>query len=96
MDEDTGEDIFMKKRLRFPNKYRISYTAKELAELRKGNFAQTWPSFLDECFKNDRGLWDPDRWHQNRKRGNTPPPDEKKSALDRPSQATDKVSNQTN
>ena len=36
-----------------------------------------WPSYLDEAFKNNRGHWDPDRWHQNKKRGSTPPPEEK-------------------
>lgn len=25
-------------------------------------------------FRNQRGHWDPDRWHQNRRRGSTPPP----------------------
>ncbi len=25
-------------------------------------------------FKNSRGLWDPDRWHQGRRKGQTPPP----------------------
>ena len=50
------------------------YTAKQLSEIRQSVAATQWPHFLDEGFKNARGQWDPDRWHQNRKRGSTPPP----------------------
>jgi hypothetical protein len=56
----------------------IMYSVEELSELRKTTLSNEWPSYLDEAFKNTRGSWDPDRWHQNRKRGSTPPPDEKK------------------
>ena len=41
--------------------------------------SQKWPDYLDEAFKNNRGSWDPDRWHQNKRRGSTPPIEEKKN-----------------
>ena len=41
--------------------------------------SQKWPDYLDEAFKNNRGSWDPDRWHQNKRRGSTPPAEEKKN-----------------
>ena len=34
--------------------------------------ARQWPPYLDPAFKNNRGVWDPDRWHLERKRGETP------------------------
>merc|ERR1719244_1347607 len=34
--------------------------------------AKKWPPYLDTAFKNQRGVWDPDRWHLDRKRGETP------------------------
>jgi hypothetical protein len=66
------------------------YTPDELASYRLTPLSAKWPSFLDESFKNARGFWDPDRWHQNRKRGSTPPPELEKAttkaslAADRP------------
>ena len=56
------------------------YTPEELMELRMAVLSQKWPSYLDEAFKNNRGVWDPDRWHQNKKRGNTPPPSDDKTS----------------
>ena len=54
----------------------VMYSAKQLSEIRGSIASSEWPDFLDENFKNARGQWDPDRWHQNRKRGSTPPPGE--------------------
>ena len=54
----------------------VMYSAKQLSEIRESIASSEWPDFLDENFKNARGQWDPDRWHQNRKRGSTPPPGE--------------------
>lgn len=59
-----------------------SYSVDNLLSLRESPFCRKWPEFLDESFKNSRGNWDPDRWHQNRKHGSTPPFDDKKQ--DRP------------
>jgi len=66
----------------------ITYSPDELLSFKLSALSAKWPDFLDESFKNARGHWDPDRWHQNRKRGSTPPPEmaEKaaKPAGDRP------------
>ena len=58
----------------------IAYSADELIDLREAALSQKWPPYLDEGFKNNRGTWDPDRWHQNKKRGSTPPPSEDKTS----------------
>ena len=55
----------------------ITYTKNQLIELKGVSLSTQWPSYLDEGFKNNRGHWDPDRWHQNKRRGSTPPPEEK-------------------
>ena len=55
----------------------ISYEPAKLKELREAKGSRTWPAYLDKDFLNAKGLWDPDRWHQGRKRGSTPPPGEK-------------------
>ena len=54
----------------------VMYSSKQLSDIRESVASTQWPDFLDEGFKNARGQWDPDRWHQNRKRGSTPPPGE--------------------
>ena len=64
--------------MKLPKLDLIMYTAEELKQLRTAPLSQKWPSYLDEAFKNNRGTWDPDRWHQNKKRGSTPPPSEDK------------------
>ena len=51
-----------------------AYTAEELKDLKDAPLSKRWPEFLDEDFKNSRGLWDPDQWHQNRRRGVSPDP----------------------
>ena len=57
----------------------IAYSADALLKLRTVMMSQKWPDYLDEAFKNNRGSWDPDRWHQNKRRGSTPPIEEKKN-----------------
>ena len=71
----------------------ITYTADQLFALREVALSTEWPTYLDEAFKNNRGQWDPDRWHQNKKRGSTPPPEEKAgtAAKDDPSAIGNKV-----
>ena len=61
----------------------VMYSAKQLSEIRESSASTEWPDFLDENFKNARGQWDPDRWHQNRKRGSTPPPGEGEKTSER-------------
>ena len=48
------------------------YAHKLLLELAKHPLALQWPPYLDQAYKNGRGVWDPDRWHLDRKRGETP------------------------
>jgi hypothetical protein len=63
----------------------ISYTASDLRKIREDvAFCKRWPHYLDEAFKNQRGQWDPDRWHQNKKRGSSPVADSKGPAGERP------------
>ena len=50
------------------------YAHKLLLELAKHPLALQWPPYLDQAYKNGRGVWDPDRWHLDRKRGETPDP----------------------
>ena len=56
------------------------YSKDDLMQLRTAVISQKWPSYLDEAFKNNRGTWDPDRWHQNKKRGSTPPPSDDRTS----------------
>jgi len=48
------------------------YSHSLLLELKDHPLAKRWPPYLDPVFKNQRGVWDPDRWHLDRKRGETP------------------------
>ena len=48
------------------------YSHTLLLELKDHPLARRWPPYLDPVFKNQRGVWDPDRWHLDRKRGETP------------------------
>ena len=48
------------------------YSHATLLELQEHPLARQWPPYLDTAFKNSRGVWDPDRWHLERKRGETP------------------------
>ena len=48
------------------------YSHGLLLELKDHPLARQWPPYLDPAFKNSRGVWDPDRWHLERKRGETP------------------------
>ena len=48
------------------------YSHSLLLELKEHPLARQWPPYLDPAFKNARGVWDPDRWHLDRKRGETP------------------------
>ena len=58
------------------------YSHSLLLELQEHPLARQWPPYLDPAFKNSRGVWDPDRWHLERKRGETPIGLEKKDGPD--------------
>ncbi|KAJ9587638.1 hypothetical protein L9F63_018932, partial [Diploptera punctata] len=47
---------------------RTGFTGYELLPLSKKR-----PEFINPAFLNNRGIWDPDRWHEERKRSETPP-----------------------
>ena len=68
----------------------IAYTADELMKLKTVGLSKKWPSYLDEAFKNNRGTWDPDRWHQNKRRGSTPPMTEESGKPGREKNTDDK------
>lgn len=48
------------------------YTHAVLLELKMHPLAQIWPDYLSAVYKNTRGVWDPDRWHLEQKRSETP------------------------
>jgi len=58
------------------------YSHALLLELKEHPLARQWPPYLDPAFKNARGVWDPDRWHLERKRGETPVGLERKDGPD--------------
>merc|ERR1719394_724667 len=58
------------------------YSHSLLLELQEHPLARQWPPYLDPAFKNSRGVWDPDRWHLERKRGETPVGLERKDGPD--------------
>lgn len=55
----------------YPRPERV-YPHAVLVQLQDHPVAQRWPPYLDPIYKNARGVWDPDRWHHDRKRGDTP------------------------
>lgn len=50
----------------------LVYSLARLLELKGHPLAQIWPPYLDPAYKNNRGVWDPDRWHLDQKRSETP------------------------
>jgi len=50
----------------------LVYSLARLLELKCHPLAQIWPAYLDPAYKNSRGVWDPDRWHLDQKRSETP------------------------
>jgi len=59
------------------------YNYAKLLELKHHPLALIWPPYLDPVYKNARGVWDPDRWHLEQKRGETPAGEEKVLVKDR-------------
>ncbi|PNF25668.1 hypothetical protein B7P43_G00632 [Cryptotermes secundus] len=55
----------------------FQYTREELMEFQSHPLSKRRPECLDPAFNNSRGVWDPERWHLDRKRSETPPDDER-------------------
>jgi len=58
----------------------LVYTHALLLELKTHPLAMRWPAYLDPLYKNSRGVWDPDRWHHEQKRSETPQDEEGKKS----------------
>lgn len=55
----------------------FQYTREELMEIKSQPLSKRRPECLDAAYNNSRGVWDPERWHLDRKRSETPPEDER-------------------
>ncbi|XP_069683292.1 eukaryotic translation initiation factor 4E transporter-like isoform X2 [Periplaneta americana] len=62
----------------------LQYTREELMEFQSHPLSKKRPKCLDPAFNNSRGVWDPERWHLDRKRSETPPEDERGGRGDLP------------
>ncbi|TRY70753.1 hypothetical protein TCAL_07343, partial [Tigriopus californicus] len=51
----------------------ITYSADTLKSYRQTGPSTRWPDYLETEFKNERGVWDPNRWHKGWQIGPTPP-----------------------
>ena len=76
------------------------YSQETLMALKDAPLSRQWPTFLEEDFKNSRGLWDPDHWHQNRRKNGVPadadlPPSATRGEGKPPIGGIDKVANGT-
>lgn len=48
------------------------YTKEKLLELRDAPLSRRRPDYLDPIHNNSQGFWDPERWHHDWKRAETP------------------------
>ncbi|XP_024222140.1 eukaryotic translation initiation factor 4E transporter-like isoform X10 [Bombus vosnesenskii] len=55
----------------------FQYSREELMLIKSLPLSKRRPDFLDTSYNNSRGVWDPERWHSDRKRSDTPPKDER-------------------
>ncbi|XP_049793458.1 eukaryotic translation initiation factor 4E transporter isoform X1 [Schistocerca nitens] len=53
----------------------FQYSREQLIEFSRSPLAKVRPECLDPAFNNARGVWDPELWHLERKRSETPPDD---------------------
>ncbi|KAK7871270.1 hypothetical protein R5R35_007554 [Gryllus longicercus] len=53
------------------------YTREELMVIKSRPLSKIRPGCLDPAFNDSRGVWDPERWHLDCKRSETPPDDER-------------------
>lgn len=53
----------------------FQYSREQLIEFSQSPLAKVRPECLDPAFNNARGVWDPELWHLERKRSETPPDD---------------------
>ncbi|CAD6230459.1 GSCOCG00006768001-RA-CDS [Cotesia congregata] len=56
----------------------FQYTREELITIKGLPLSKRRPECLDAAYNNSRGLWDPERWHLDRKRSETPPEEEQR------------------
>ncbi|KAL6257943.1 hypothetical protein P5V15_011541 [Pogonomyrmex californicus] len=55
----------------------FQYSREELMLIKNLRLSRRRPPFLDIAYNNSRGVWDPERWHSDRKRSDTPPKEER-------------------
>lgn len=51
----------------------ITYSSEALKSFRETELSTLWPDCLEVEFKNERGVWDPNRWHKEWQSGPNPP-----------------------
>ncbi|GJQ85898.1 hypothetical protein Trydic_g21754 [Trypoxylus dichotomus] len=52
-----------------PRKYK--YSKRDLLKLKESPFSLKRPDYLDSAYDNNNGIWDPERWHFDRKNSET-------------------------
>ncbi|XP_034935730.1 eukaryotic translation initiation factor 4E transporter-like isoform X2 [Chelonus insularis] len=57
----------------------FQYTREELMVIMDLPLSKRRPECLDVAYNNSRGVWDPERWHLDRKRSETPSEEEQRS-----------------
>ncbi|CAL1673077.1 unnamed protein product [Lasius platythorax] len=60
----------------------FQYSREELMLIKNLRLSKRRPAFLDNAYNNSRGVWDPERWHSDRKRSDTPPKEERTGRSD--------------
>ncbi|KAL0129049.1 hypothetical protein PUN28_004031 [Cardiocondyla obscurior] len=55
----------------------FQYSREDLMLIKNLPLSKRRPTFLDIAYNNSRGVWDPERWHCDRKRSDTPPKEER-------------------
>ncbi|XP_018403043.1 PREDICTED: mastermind-like protein 3 [Cyphomyrmex costatus] len=55
----------------------FQYSREDLMLIKNLRLSRRRPTFLDIAYNNSRGVWDPERWHSDRKRSDTPPKEER-------------------
>ncbi|XP_029167468.1 eukaryotic translation initiation factor 4E transporter-like isoform X2 [Nylanderia fulva] len=60
----------------------FQYSRDELMVIKDMRLSKRRPAVLDNAYNNSRGVWDPERWHSDRKRSDTPPKEERTGRSD--------------
>lgn len=71
----------------------FQYSREELILIKSLPLSKRRPDFLDTSYNNSRGVWDPERWHSDRKRSDTPPKDERTGRGDQVTESHNKRRN---